>query len=213
MKCDQCGAEVSESASFCSECGAALRSDAAADAPGSTAERFRTEADTRRTGGDPDEEIWRGRYSPKAMMGGWILSALVTVVAVVVGFLWLADYPWGWMAVAAVVVLVWVYHLWLYATRTIGVRYRLTTQRFYHEEGILRHKTHRIEVIDMDDVASEQSIFEWLFGVGTIRITSSDKTHPELTIRGIEDPKSVANLLDKARRQERIRRGLHIEAV
>lgn len=212
MKCEKCGAEMAETASFCSQCGTALGPKPAASEPASATERFRAEVEVRKGEADRNEELWRGRYSPKAMMGGWLLSLLVSAVGIGIGFSAGLE-RLGWTILASLIGLVWLYHLWLYAVRTIGVRYILTTQRFYHEEGIIRHKTHRIEVIDMDDIASEQHVFEWLFGVGTIRITSSDKTHPELTIRGIEDPKSVASLLDKARRQERIRRGIHIEAV
>jgi hypothetical protein len=52
-----------------------------------------------------------------------------------------------------------------------------------------------------------------VLGVGTIRITSSDRTHPQLVLRGIESVREVSGLIDSARRKERVRRGLHIESV
>jgi hypothetical protein len=73
--------------------------------------------------------------------------------------------------------------------------------------------TDRIEVIDVDDVSCEQGIVERMLGVGTIRIQSSDRTHPELSLLGIENVRQVAELIDDTRRKERQRRGLHIEAV
>ena len=65
----------------------------------------------------------------------------------------------------------------------------------------------------MDDVSYDQGIIERLLGVGTIRVTSSDRTHPEIALRGIDGVHEVATMMDDARRRERLRRGLHIEAV
>jgi hypothetical protein len=49
--------------------------------------------------------------------------------------------------------------------------------------------------------------------VGTIHVSSSDRTHPVLHVAGVYNVKEVASMMDDARRTERIRRGLHIEAV
>ena len=46
-------------------------------------------------------------------------------------------------------------------------------------------------------------------GVGTIRIESSDRSHPELLLVGIEKVDEVAKLIDDCRRKERLRRERH----
>jgi membrane protein YdbS with pleckstrin-like domain len=79
--------------------------------------------------------------------------------------------------------------------------------------GLLWRQTDRIEVIDIDDVAFTQGPVERVFGLGTVRITSSDQSHPELSLPGIENVQIVAGLIDDARRNERRRRGLYIESV
>ena len=48
--------------------------------------------------------------------------------------------------------------------------------------------------------------------MGTIKIMSSDCTHPELFLEGIDRVAHVAGLIDEARRAERLRRGLFIDA-
>ena len=68
-------------------------------------------------------------------------------------------------------------------------------------------------MLDVNDITVEQGLLERIVGVGTIRISSSDRTHPELDLPGIENVKEVAALLDNARLAERHRRGLHIEQV
>ena len=53
-----------------------------------------------------------------------------------------------------------------------------------------------------------------MLNVGTIVLNTSDETteRPEglLTMRGIENPRQVADLIDEARRTERNRRGLYM---
>jgi hypothetical protein len=73
--------------------------------------------------------------------------------------------------------------------------------------------TDRIEVIDIDDVTYEQGLVQRMLGVGTIRIASSDRTHPELVLSGIDGVQQVADTIDDIRRKERRKRGLHIESI
>ncbi|NLX98142.1 MAG: PH domain-containing protein, partial [Rhodopirellula sp.] len=119
----------------------------------------------------------------------------------------------GWLILLLLMLLPWLYHAALLCYRRMSVRYLLTTQKFVHERGILRRKTDRIESIDMDDISFEQGPLERLVGVGTIRITSSDRSHPELLLPGIENARRVSEQFDDARRAERRRRGLHIEHI
>ena len=97
--------------------------------------------------------------------------------------------------------------------RKLNVHYQLTPRRFVHQAGLLRRATDHIEVIDVDDVAFSQGPIQRLVGVGTIKIMSSDTSHPELFLEGIDQVAHVANLIDEARRAERQHRGLFIEAV
>lgn len=226
MKCSACGAEVAENAIYCHQCGE--RVDGAGSRPpdetGTGArpeprDQFQNAAGRRGDEDDDEDEdvLWEGRYSPRDMFGAWILCGLITV-AVVALAIWLSTTGrLGWQVIwgsAAVLVLIaWGYPGVKLLYRRMSVSYRLTSQRFFHEAGILRHVTDRIEVIDIDDVACEQSLLQRMFGVGTIHITSSDRSHPELDLPGIENPREVAGKMDDARRKERMRRGLHIESI
>jgi hypothetical protein len=71
----------------------------------------------------------------------------------------------------------------------------------------------RVELIDMDDVTYVQGPIQTLLKVGNITIKSSDVSHPVLVLKGISDVKRIAELIDDARRSERRRRGLFMEAV
>lgn len=156
--------------------------------------------------------LWEGTYSAKALAAGWLLAvAVIGLVASVA----LATMPWHrGLFVSLLVAAVCLGTLGLYAMyRKLRVRYQLTPQRFVHEEGLLRRVTDRIEMIDVDDVACAQGPIERIMGVGTIKIISSDRSHPELFLEGLDRVRHVATLIDNARRAERQRRGLFIESV
>jgi membrane protein YdbS with pleckstrin-like domain len=241
MKCPACGIEVANNAVYCQNCGervdmaegdsptseaeprtpeSAESSDPSPQAkePKTVAERLQESVRSRQNAEDDrEDELWKGRYCGKAMMDAWLFCGVITVVLVALG-IWFSVNEWlptgvRWGGIAILLLISWGYPLSLLSYRRMSIRYRLTTQRFFHEEGVLRHTTDRIEVIDMDDITFDQTILERMCNVGTIHITSSDRTHPVLDVIGVADVKNVAAMMDNARRNERIRRGVHIEAV
>lgn len=231
MICRSCGTEVDEAGVYCHKCGARLLTQDDADAQAAPApardsgpaaeappdslsprERFHEAAAARRsTADEPERDIWVGGYSAKDMVGTWTLYTLVAVGVAVLAFLFRSWLPW-WIP-TVVVVLLFLYGAGVLTYRRWSVRYRLTNKRFFHELGILKRVTDRIEVIDMDDITVEQTIVDRMFGVGTLKITSSDRTHPVLVLRGIDNVQQVAGEMDEVRLAERRRRGLHIESI
>jgi uncharacterized membrane protein YdbT with pleckstrin-like domain len=158
-----------------------------------------------------EQPLWRGGFSPKAMYGSWILAAVVTVAAGIVSAL--VPLPPTWLAAGAVVGVLWLALIGKYLIARFSDDYTLTSQRLMNRHGILSQKTDRIEIIDVDDVSFEQGLVQRMFGVGSIKVMSSDKTHPEFWMRGIDDVRVVADLIDNARREERRKRALYMENV
>ena len=218
MLCPQCGAEVLKDAIFCHKCGHriaeqfALGEQPPGTAAAAPAEKFKAAAAQLDASDAEEQELWHGGYSPKAMIGAWCASALVSIVLLLIGILWIRA-AWLWLLVLLVIVGFWAYNLIRLIHRRLSVSYVLTNQRFIHESGMLRRVTDRIEVIDIDDITFEQGVIERMMGVGTIKIASSDRTHPELMLYGIENVSRVSELIDDTRRAERRRRGLHIENI
>lgn len=222
MRCPGCNAEVVPEAVYCHKCGERLDRRPAAQATdaGSLSNPFvSTPGELLQQWGaqsadlESEQELWRGGYSPKAMIGGWILSGIVSVAVLLIGLWWWPSHRAGWFGILAILVAPWLYHFALLVYWRVSIHYVLTTQRLVHEAGILRRVTNRIETIDMDDISVEQGLLERLVGVGTIRILSSDRTDPHCTLSGIENVKSVADLLDETRRAQRRRHGVHIEQI
>ena len=223
MECPNCRAEVDPAAVYCSQCGTRIDTGAApppaseqtapASVSSSGREQFKNATATRANDEqDIERPLWSGGYSGRAMAGTWIACAVGSLLAILAAAMFQASGT-VWMIVLVAIALAWAFAGLTLLYRKLSIRYELTSQRLIHESGILKRVTDRIEVIDMDDITYEQGIVQRLFNVGTIRIDSSDRSHPQLLMHGIEDVKRVATLIDNARREERVRRGLHIEAV
>jgi membrane protein YdbS with pleckstrin-like domain len=212
MLCPACSTEIAAGSVFCPKCGHRT-SDPAPVAGGTATPAQQLRAGNRPTAAsdEAEQQLWKGSYSPKAMYGSWLLAILATLAAVVASIL--LPNPVTWMAAGAIVVVLWLSLLGYLLYERLSVEYTLTNQRFIHQVGILRRVTNRIETIDIDDVTFEQGFIERMFGVGTIKLLSSDTSDPKLFLKGIDDVKRVANLIDDARRSERRKRGMYIESV
>jgi uncharacterized membrane protein YdbT with pleckstrin-like domain len=213
MLCPTCNTPLAADAAFCSKCGAKMPGSPTPKPQGTPAEALRA---ARASAADPagsqaEQELWRGSYSPKAMYGNWFLALLATLIAAVISVV--LPTPITWLAAGVIVVVLWLVMAVQYLIERWSVGYTLTTQRFIHQRGIFRRVINRIEVIDIDDVTVEQGFVERMFGVGTIKLLSSDTSDPTLLLRGIDDAKRIAAMIDDVRRDERRKRGLYMEAV
>jgi len=211
MKCQVCNAEVAANAAFCPQCGAKLaQAGSAAAATAKVPPATIGGATGGRVKDVPEETLWEGSYSPKAMLGTLILCGLLSFVLLIAAFLLSATVVLSMVLVGAVVV-VWLAAATQFAKNRLGKSYKLTNQMFYHRAGVLKRKTDRIELIEVHDVTWEQGLFERIVGVGTITLSSADQTDPKLPVPGIENIESIAALIDEARRGEQVRRGRRIE--
>lgn len=223
MQCPQCSEEVDSRSVYCDKCGARIDGGDRPATPGAPGleepvsegrERFVKAVSAPQNAPAPEEHLWEGSYSKMAMIGSWASAAAATLglptVLFLVGVLTTAA-AWGWLLLA--LLLMWLALVLLYFYRRFSVHYVLTTQRFIHESGLLWRTIDRVELVDIDDVTFTQDPVQRAFGVGRIKIDSSDTSTPELKLPGIDRVRYVADLIDDARRKERRRRGLHIEAV
>lgn len=216
MKCPSCTADAPTGATFCPKCGMKLL-DMAASAEPTAADKFRDMIKTRSaTNDDAEHDLWHGGFSPKAMIGYWVASAVISIVVILVGVFALAnseEKSAGWTMIVLMLLALWCGMVVYYYYQRYSVEYQLTNQRLIHRRGIFSRVTNRVEVIDIDDVKFEQNFVERMLGVGTIMLLSSDVSDPQLTMRGIDQVKVIAKQIDDVRRQERRKRGLHIETV
>lgn len=206
MKCSGCGTELGPDVAFCPKCGTKA---GAAPLPSDARSAFQAGGPSGAAHSDEETKLWEGGYSGKAMVGSWFLALLATIgLGTAIAF-----WPEGTWILVGLIGAIWLFLILVLAVRKLAIHYELTTQRFIHQSGILTRTSDRIEVIDIDDVTFQQGVVERMFNVGSIKLSSSDRTHPELHLIGIDQVKVVADTIDDARRKERRRRGVHIENI
>ena len=210
MNCSQCGTEVPAGSAFCSQCGAQLTGGAAARQP--AAAKMQPGAAAGNSKDVPEEDLWSGAYSPKAMTGPFVGATLFAVAAVVVGSL---VPPFGWAVGLGLAVLLFAYLGWLLFYKRMSVKYRLTTHRLVLQRGILSRTDDRILLVDVDDITVHQGVLERMLNIGRIILNTTDETTKQrgkgvLVMEGIENARQVGDTIDEARRTERSRRGLYM---
>ena len=93
------------------------------------------------------------------------------------------------------ILLVW----WL---RVLGTTLTVTNERITLRKGILSKHTSEVYHTDVRNVQVSQGIFQRMFGVGSIGISSAGQSGVEIGVDGVPNPQKVKSLIDQYRRQK-----------
>jgi uncharacterized membrane protein YdbT with pleckstrin-like domain len=126
------------------------------------------------------------------MIGSFAVAALwcVAVLCAVLAVPRLRVRPVVFIALAAAV-LPFCYVYGVYGWEKMRVRYRLTTARLFRREGVLFRRSSELELVRVDDVTVEQSLFDRIFNTGAVIVNSTDASDPVLRIDAIDRPHDV----------------------
>ena len=83
-------------------------------------------------------------------------------------------------------------------------KYSLTKEKLLVETGILNKDEEEIRLYRIMDLTLKRSLWELLFGLGTIHCCTADNSSPELDIKWIKDSAYVKDLLSDLVEQERM---------
>ena len=102
-------------------------------------------------------------------------------------------------------------YLWKDRKRYFGLplsftRYSLSEDRLFVSEGFLNIKDDEILLYRVRDIDTRRSLWQRIFGVGTVTVVSSDKTMPNLVLKNIKDPVMVKELIHKQVEEMKIQR-------
>ena len=102
-------------------------------------------------------------------------------------------------------------YLWQDRKRYFGLplsftRYALSEDRLFVSVGFLNIKEDEILLYRVRDIDTSRSLWQRLFGVGTVTVASSDKTMPNLVLKNIKDPVMVKELIHKQVEEIKIKR-------
>ncbi len=85
-------------------------------------------------------------------------------------------------------------------------RYALTDEKLIIDTGFFSRVEDEVRLYRIMDLTLRRSLWERIFGVGTIHCCSGDKSMGEFDIKHIKDPKKVKDMISEmveAKRQER----------
>ena len=103
--------------------------------------------------------------------------------------------------------------LWQDRKRYLGLpisftRYSFDENRFYLKKGLLNVVSDEILLYRILDITLRRSIWQRMFGVGTIILSTADQTLPTMKIESVKDCERVfralSNIVEKERNEKRV---------
>lgn len=90
--------------------------------------------------------------------------------------------------------------IWVDKKRHLGLpisftKYTLTDERLYLESGFLNLKESELLLYRVKDIGLTRTLWQRIFGVGTIHVYSSDTTDEHLDIVNVKKAKDVKDLI------------------
>lgn len=101
--------------------------------------------------------------------------------------------------------------LWSDRKRYFGLpisftKYEISDDRLFQTTGLLNLKYEEILLYRIRDLSLSRSFGQRIFGVGSITVTSSDKTRPVLVIQNVKLPAAVKELIHEQVEDMKVRR-------
>ena len=108
--------------------------------------------------------------------------------------------------------------LWKDRKRYFGLplsftRYWLSEDRLFTSVGFLNLRDDEILLYRVRDLDTNRTLWQRLFGVGTVTVISSDKSQPVLALKNIKDPIMVKELLHKQVEECKLKRRLRVGEI
>ena len=109
-------------------------------------------------------------------------------------------------------------YIWKDRKRYLGLplsftRYAMSEDRLFLSQGFLNIKDEEILLYRVRDLSLSRTLGQRLFGVGTIVVTSSDKSQPVLQIKNVKVPSDVKEMIHTQVEEMKVRRRVRINEV
>ena len=109
-------------------------------------------------------------------------------------------------------------YIWKDRKRYLGLplsftRYAMSEDRLFLSTGFLNIKDEEVLLYRIRDINTSRSLWQRIFGVGTVSVVSSDKTLPTLIMKNIKRPIEVKELLHRQVEEMKINRRVHLGEI
>ena len=109
-------------------------------------------------------------------------------------------------------------YLWKDRKRYFGLplsftRYSMSEDRLFVSVGFLNIKDDEVLLYRVRDIDTRRSLWQRIFGMGTVTVVSADKTMPTLVLQNVKDPIFVKELIHKQVEEMKIRRRVRVGEI
>ena len=111
-----------------------------------------------------------------------------------------------------------IQYIWKDRKRVLGMplsftRYRMSEDRLFLSVGFFSIRDDEVLLYRVRDIGLKMTLWQRIFGVGTVTILSSDKTMPTLVLKNIKDPVYVKELIHTQVEEMKIRRRVRVGEI
>ncbi len=108
--------------------------------------------------------------------------------------------------------------IWKDRKRILGMplsftRYSLSEDRLFLSIGFLNIKDEEVLLYRVRDINTSRTLWQRLFGVGTVTVVSSDKSMPTFELKNVKDPVAVKELIHDQVEAMKIRRRVRVGEI
>lgn len=109
-------------------------------------------------------------------------------------------------------------YIWTDRKRYMGMplsftRYALSEDRLFLSVGFFSVKDEEILLYRVRDISVQRTLWQRLFGVGTITVASSDKSTPTVVLKNIKEPLAVKELIHENVEENKIKRRIRLGEI
>ena len=109
-------------------------------------------------------------------------------------------------------------YIWKDRKRFLGMplsftRYALSEDRLFFSVGLFTVRDDETLLYRIRDISLKRTIWQRIFGVGTLMVVSSDKSTPQLLLKNIKKPYEIKELLHQNVEEAKLRRRMRFGEV
>lgn len=109
-------------------------------------------------------------------------------------------------------------YIWQDRKRYFGMplsftRYGLSEDRLFLSVGFLNIRDEEVLLYRVRDINTSRTLWQRLFGVGTVTVMSSDKSMPVLTLKNVKDPVGVKEMLHSQVEEMKLKRRVRVGEI
>jgi uncharacterized membrane protein YdbT with pleckstrin-like domain len=109
-------------------------------------------------------------------------------------------------------------YIWKDRRRRMGMplsftRYALSEDRLFLSVGFFSIRDDELLLYRVRDITTRRSLWQRLFGVGTVTVISSDKSQPTLELKNVKNPLMVKELLHERVEEMKLKRRVRVGEI